>query len=195
MNDYTSGEGLSEDDEQVNQLASQVDKLALFTTISDPVCFEDANKELRWRRAMDQEMEAIKKNETWELCSLPKGAKAIGVKWIYKTKLNAHGEVDKCKERLVAKGYAQEYGIDYTEVFAPVARWDTIRSIIALAAQKGYKIFHLDVKSAFLHGEITETMYVSQPQGYEKHGSEDKVYRLKRPCMDSSKRLVLGIVG
>lgn len=80
----------------------------------------------------------------------------------------------------IAKGYAQKYGIDYTEVFAPVARWDTTRVILALAAQKGLKICQLDVKSAFLHGELSEEVYVDQPEGYEKKGRETEVYKLNK---------------
>lgn len=80
----------------------------------------------------------------------------------------------------MAKGYSQRHGVDFTEVFAPVARWDTIRTIIALAAIKGWSVFQLDVKSAFFHGELNETVYVDQPQGFEKKGEEDKVYELKK---------------
>ena len=88
--------------------------------------------------------------------------------------------MDKFKARLVAKGYSQQFGIDYIEVFAPVARWDTIRMILALAACKGWSVYQLDVKSAFLHGELNETVFIEQPQGYEVKGEEDKVYRLKK---------------
>lgn len=105
---------------------------------------------------MDAEIAAIEKNNTWKLVELPKGQKTISVKWVYKTKLKENGEVDKYKARLVAKGYKQEYGVDYKEVFAPVARHDTIRLIISLAAQNSWPIFHLDVKSAFLHGNLEE---------------------------------------
>ena len=92
------------------------------------------------------------------------------MKWVYKTKYNEHEKIDKYKDRLVAKGYSQKYGVDYIEVFAPVARMDTIRMIIALVAQKNWTIFQLDVKSAFLHGELSEDVYVEQPRGYEKKG-------------------------
>lgn len=129
---------------------------------------------------MDMEIKAIEKNGTSELATLPEGAKKIGVKWICKTKLNENGEVDKYKARLVAKGYTQQFGIDYIEAFAPVARWDTIRMILALAAHKGWNVYQLDVKSAFLHGELKEVVFIEQPQGYEKKGAEDKVYRLKK---------------
>jgi hypothetical protein len=126
----------------------------------DPVTFEEASKSQIWRKAMNDEIEAIERNKTWQLTDLPKGVKVIGVKWVYKTKMNEKGEVEKYKARLVAKGYAQRYGTDYKEVFAPVARWDTIRSILAIAAINGWNVFQLDVKSAFLHGELTETVYV-----------------------------------
>ncbi|RVW63624.1 Retrovirus-related Pol polyprotein from transposon TNT 1-94 [Vitis vinifera] len=121
-----------------------------------------------------------RKEWTWELTDLPEGVKKIGVKWVFKTKLNENGKVDKCKARLVAKGYAQQHGIDYTEVFAPVARWDTIRMVIALAARNGWSVYQLDVKSAFLHGELNEAVFIEQPQGYEKKGEEHKVYKLKK---------------
>lgn len=107
------------------------------------------------------------------MCSLPSGAKAFGVKWIYKTKLNKNGEIDQCKGRFVIKGFAQQYDVDYTEAYASVARWDTIRSIFALAARRGMKIYQMDVKSAFLHVELTETVYVEQPLGSEKEGNKN----------------------
>lgn len=98
-------------------------------------------KSEKWKEAMEAEMEAIEKNQTWELMDLPKDAKPIGVRWVFKTKLNENGDVEKHKARLVAKGYAQRYGVDYAEVFAPVARLDTIRTILAVAAQSGWEVF------------------------------------------------------
>lgn len=94
---------------------------------------------------------------------------------MYKTKLNEKGEVDKFKARLVAKGYSQQHGIDFSEVFAPVSRWDTIRTVIAFASLRGWSIYQLDVKSAFLHGELTETVYVEQPLGYVLKGKEESI--------------------
>ncbi|CAL8134096.1 unnamed protein product [Prunus armeniaca] len=171
MQDYETGEGLSEEE----------DLSAMITlTKADPITFEEAVKSKKWRDAMNAEIEAIERNKTWDLTILPEGVKTIGVKWVFKTKLNESGEIEKCKARLVAKGYAQQYGIDYTEVYAAVARLDTIRLIIALAAQQGWSIFQLDVKSAFLHGELSEEVFVQQPQGYEKKGEEHKVYKLNK---------------
>ena len=110
---------------------------ALFT--QDPIYFEDAIKEEHWINAMNEEMESIKKNDTWDLVDLPKEKECIGVKWVYKTKYKANGEVDKHKARLVAKGFAQEYGVDYNETFSPVARLDTIRMVLTIAAQHNWK--------------------------------------------------------
>lgn len=154
--------------------------MALFLSEEDPVRFAEASKEERWMEAMRNEIQAIEKNNTWELVNLPEEAKKIGVKWVFKTKLNEDGNVDKHKARLVVKGYAQEEGIDYEEVFAPVARWDTIRILLAVAAQRGWKVHQLDVKSAFLYGELKEVVYVEQPEGFVKRGEEDKVYLLKK---------------
>ena len=173
IEDYVSGREFSEEETEHNNLA-------LFTSTADPTTFEEAVQSSKWRAAMDLEIEAIERNGTWELTDLPKGMKKIGVKWVFKTKLNENGKVDKCKARLVAKGYAQQHGIDYTEVFAPVARWDTIRMIIALAARNDWSVYQLDVKSAFLYGELNEAVFVEQPQGYEKKGEEYKVYKLKK---------------
>ncbi|KAL6129804.1 hypothetical protein ACLB2K_073153 [Fragaria x ananassa] len=119
---------------------------------------------------MDDEIHAIEKNDTWELTSLPKGKTAIGVKWVYKTKYKPNGDVDRYKARLVAKGHKQKSGIDYLEVFAHVARLDTVRMVISLAAHNCWKIFQMDVKSAFLNGTLEEEVYIEQPLGYVKEG-------------------------
>lgn len=102
------------------------------------------------------------------------------MKWVFKIKRNADGSINKYKARLVAKGYVQRHGIDYEEVFAPVARIETIRFILALAASNTWEVHHLDVKTTFLHGELKEEVYVRQPEGFEVKGSEDKVYKLNK---------------
>ena len=176
--DYTSGEELS--DSEINMAKIDLSEYLALMIISDPTTFQEAAKHQKWREAMDAEMSSIEKNLTWTLVSLPDGAKAIRVKWIYKTKLNELGEVDKFKARLVVKGYAQEYGVDYTEVFAQVARMDTVRMILAVAAHRGWGVYQLDVKSAFLHGKLEEDVYVEQPQGYEVSKEEGMVYKLHK---------------
>ncbi|CAL8136475.1 unnamed protein product [Prunus armeniaca] len=124
--------------------------------IIEPENYQEAAGDLAWQEAMNAELEMIEKNNTWELVERPADKPVIGVKWVFKTKLNLDGTVKKHKARLVAKGYAQKPGIDYNETFAPIARLDTIRTLIALAAQKGWKLFQLDVKSTFLNGVLDE---------------------------------------
>ena len=113
--------------------------------------FQEAMGKNNWKDAMDEEIKAIKKNDKWELASLLKGNKVISVKWVYKAKKNAKGEVERYKARLVVKGYNQRTGINYDEVFALVARLETIRLIISLEAQNNWRIHQMDVKSAFLN--------------------------------------------
>jgi hypothetical protein len=112
---------------------------------------------------MESEIQSINKNMIWELVKLPVGHKPIGLKWVFKLKRNVEGEVVNHKARLVAKGFVQKQGIDFEEVFAPVARLDTVRLILAIAANRGWEVHHLDVKTAFLNGELAENVYVSQP--------------------------------
>jgi hypothetical protein len=132
------------------------------------------------RKAMKEEMDSIVGNNTWKLCELPRGHKPIGLKWVYKLKRDSSGAVVKHKARLVAKGYVQKQGVDYKEVFAPVARLDTVRLLLALAAQQGWEVHHMDVKSAFLNGELEEEVYVAQPTGFVVEGKENKVLKLQK---------------
>jgi hypothetical protein len=148
-------------------------EFALFS--SEPQTFEDAVMENVWAKAMDEEIASIVRNQTF-----PNGREVIGLKWIYKTKFNEDGSIQKHKARLVAKGYAQQPGVDFHETFAPVVRMETIRTILALAAQMELQVFQLDVNSAFLNGDLEEEVYVEQPKGYVKKGKEDQVYRLRK---------------
>ncbi|CAJ2649847.1 unnamed protein product [Trifolium pratense] len=157
----------------------ELQNLAVYSSLEDPYTYDEASQKQVWRDAMDAEIQAIEDNNTWELTNLPEGSKAIGVKWVFKTKYNETRKIDKYKARLVAKGYTQKYGIDYNEVFALVARWETIRTVLALAASKGWCVYQLDVKSAFLHGDLSEDIYVEQPLGYQ-NGDQRKVYKLKK---------------
>lgn len=129
---------------------------------------------------MEAELASIEKNKTWELVDLPKNRKAISLKWVFKMKKDPSGKIIKHKARIVAKGYVQKHGIDYEEVFAPVARIETVRLILALTGTNGWKVHHLDVKSAFLNGNLEEEVYVLQPQGYEKKEEPNKVLRLPK---------------
>jgi hypothetical protein len=144
----------------------------------EPSCYTEAAKDAKWKEAMHQEILSIEKNNTWKLMDLPPGHRPIGLKWVFKVKKDANGVVTKHKARLVAKGYVQKFGIDFEEVFAPVARMETVRLLLALAAHFGWSVHHLDVKSAFLHGDLKEEVYVSQPEGFVKKGKEQQVYKL-----------------
>ena len=126
---------------------------------------------------MDEEMNALYQNETWELVPLPKGKKSIGCKWVYKVKHDSNGHVSRYKARLVAKGYVQTYSIDYEETFAPVAKMATVRAVIVVAT-KGWYLHQMDVNNAFLHGDLQEEVYMDQPHGYEDSRHPEYVCRL-----------------
>jgi hypothetical protein len=155
-------------------------QLQFALNVADPLCYEDAVQEKTWQIAITEEIAAIERNDTWEMVSLPPGKNLVGLKWLFKTKYGANGQVIKHKARLVAKGYSQKKGVDFEETFAPVARFETIRIVLAVAAQKGWLIHQLDVKSAFLNRELEEDIFVEQPEGYQIQGCEDKVLKLKK---------------
>ena len=129
---------------------------------------------------MEEEITSIEKTDTWTLVKAPKSYKPIRVKWVYKLKKNPLCEIVKHKARLVVKGYRQRYMIDYDEVLAHLSRFESICILIALVAQECWSLHHLDVKSAFLNGEIKEEIYVTQPQGYVKEGKEEWVLKLNK---------------
>jgi hypothetical protein len=127
-----------------------------FNAESEPVSISEALKDGKWVKAMQEELQSIESNGTRSLVELPSTKKAIAVKWVYKTKMNPQGEVTRYKARLVAKGFLQKEGIDYEEVYAPVARIETIRLVVALANINNWSIHQMDVKCAFLNGPLSE---------------------------------------
>ena len=133
-----------------------------------------------WSNAMSNEVNSLKKNNVWTLVELPAGRKAIGSKWIFKQKRDADGNVERYKARLVAQGYNQTYGVDYDETFSPVVRFESIRTIIGMAAKQGLALEQMDVKTAFLNGELQETIYMKQPEGFIEPGKENLVCLLHR---------------
>jgi hypothetical protein len=145
----------------------------------EPNTLAEAERSPSWRKEMVEEMESIEDNQTWSLVDLPLGRRAIRLKWVFKVKRVEHGAVAKHKARLVVKGYAQRHDIDYDEVFAPVAWLDSLRLLIALAAHEGWEVHHMDVKSAFLNGDLLE-VYVEQPAGFVIAGKEHKVLKLRK---------------
>ena len=134
----------------------------------------------KWEEAIRVELQAIKDNDTWTLVPLPKGRKPIGCKWVFLIKRNADGSINRYKARLVAKGYSQVAGVDYTETFAPVAKFASIRVLLAIAAIEGLDIHHMDFITAFLNSELEEEIYILQPEGYVIAGKEDFVYKLHK---------------
>ena len=125
-------------------------------------------------------LDQIEKNKTWELVPRPKGKNVIDTKWVFRNKLNEDGKVVRNKARLVCKGYAQVEGIDFEETFAPVARLEAIRMFLALAVYKGFKVYQMDVKSAFLNGNLEEEVYIEQPDGFILGDDPTMVFRLKK---------------
>jgi hypothetical protein len=129
---------------------------------------------------MNDELDSMHKNDVWELVELPKGAKPIGCKWVFKTKLDPNGNVERHKARLVAKGYTQKEGIDYQETFSPVSRKDSLRIVMALVAHFNLELHQMDVKTAFLNGDLDEQVFMKQPEGFAPEGQEHLVCKLNK---------------
>eukprot|EP00253_Pinus_taeda_P033833 PITA_33833 len=129
---------------------------------------------------MEEELEQIEKNNTWGLVPRAQDKNVIGTKWIFKNKLNENGEVVRNKARLVCKGYAQQEGIDFEETFSPVARLEAIRMFLALSIFQKFKVFQMDVKFAFLNGDLNEEVYIEQPDGFILGNDPKLVCRLKK---------------
>jgi hypothetical protein len=128
---------------------------------------------------MQEELNNFKRNEVWSLVPRPK-QNVVGTKWVFRNKQDEHGVVTRNKARLMAKGYAQFVGLDFEETFAPVARLESIRILLAYAAHHSFRLFQMDVKSAFLNGPIKEEVYVEQPPGFEDDRFPDHMYKLSK---------------
>ena len=179
----------TEDDEAEvqNELEAESSELAqasvFLATGEDPESYEEAIASAdrdEWLAAMDSEMESITSVGTFELVRAPRDRKPIGCKWVYRIKRTASGEISRYKARLVAQGFAQKPGVDFTETFAPVAKTDSIRLLLAFAAANNFEIHQVDVKSAFLNGKLEETIYMRQPKGFTAKGKEDWVWQLNQ---------------
>ena len=148
---------------------------------TEPQTYEDAISSpdaAKWKHAMNEEYASLLENETWELTHLPPNRTVIDTRWIYKVKHTSDGNIDRYKARLVAKGYAQHHGVDYEETYSPVYKLASLRTILSIGATLNLEIHQLDVKTAFLNGEIDTEIYVKQPQGYEQ--DRDLVCKLKK---------------
>lgn len=140
------------------------------SSVLEPEHYSQAVAFPEWKQAMVDELSALETSGTWSIVSLPKGKSAIGCRWVYKTKFSADGSLQRYKARLVAKGYTQLEGIDYLETFSPVAKLVTVKVLLALAAAQGWFLLQLDVNNAFLHGDLSEEVYMTLPPGYCREG-------------------------
>lgn len=165
---------------RLKTLQTNVALLSAVANSLEPTSYKEAKEDQHWVDAMKVEYNALMKNKTWRLVELPKEKEAIGCKWIFRMKYKVDGTIDKHKARLVVKGYAQKEGIDYQETFAPTTKMITIRLVLAIATQLGWKVHQMDVKSAFLNGDLEEEVYMQQPEGFEVKGKEKLVCRLDK---------------
>jgi hypothetical protein len=149
----------------------------------DPASHEEAMRSAhssKWLEAMEDEMKLMSSNDVWDLVEIPKGAKTVGCKWVYKIKRDSRGNIEKYKARLVAKGYTQIEGEDYNETLSPVSCKDSFRIIMALVAHFDLELHQMDVKTTFLNGDLEENVYMKQPKGFVVNGKEHVGCRLKK---------------
>ncbi|PKU68311.1 Retrovirus-related Pol polyprotein from transposon TNT 1-94 [Dendrobium catenatum] len=147
---------------------------------AEPTTYKEAYKSAHWREAMAHEFFALQKQGTWQLVPPPQNEPILGSKWTYRTKLNSDGSIARYKARLVAQGNRQEHGLDYNDTFSPVAKLPTIRILFTLALFHHWPVQQLDVTNAFLHGELSETVYMRQPKGFEDASQPEHVCLLRK---------------
>ncbi|KAK2452140.1 putative mitochondrial protein [Trifolium repens] len=158
----------------------QLDSLLGLISMIEPKNVDEALTDDGWIVAMQDELNQFQRNDVWDLVPRPAHKNIIGTKWVFRNKMNEQGEVVRNKARLVAQGYSQQEGIDFTETFAPVARLEAIRLLLSYAVNNGITLYQMDVKSAFLNGVISEEVYVKQPPGFEDLKNPNYVYKLKK---------------
>lgn len=154
---------------------------AFIAEYEEPATYEAAiqsENSDNWKSAMDDEIESLHKNEVWKLVEKPYNCSIIDSRWIYRVKYNSNGDVERYKSRLVARGFTQQYGIDYEETFSPVVKFTSIRAILGIAAAEKLKLKQFDVKTAFLYGDLCENIYMNQPKGFTD--GTDKVCKLQK---------------
>ncbi|RVW34023.1 Retrovirus-related Pol polyprotein from transposon TNT 1-94 [Vitis vinifera] len=154
--------------------------VSAISSVSLPKSTHEALSHPGWRQAMVDEMAALHSNGTWDLVVLPPGKSTVGCRWVYAVKVGPDGQVDRLKARLVAKGYTQVYGSDYGDTFSPVAKIASVRLLLSMAAMCSWPLYQLDIKNAFLHGDLAEEVYMEQPPGFVAQGESGLVCRLRR---------------
>ncbi|GJW85848.1 zinc finger, CCHC-type containing protein, partial [Tanacetum coccineum] len=183
-------------EEAVQQRESELKKSKRHRTAKDddPKTVDEAMKSQDvafWKEAINDEMNSIMGNNTWVLADLPPSCKPLGFKWIFKRKLKVDGTIEKFKLRLVIYGFKQKLKIDYFETYAPVACISTIRLLIAMTLIHNLVIHQMDVKTAFLNGDLDEDVYMNQPQGFIMPGNENKVYKLINKFDETGKGVII----
>ncbi|KAJ0865146.1 putative RNA-directed DNA polymerase [Helianthus annuus] len=164
---------------------------------SKPNTFEEACEKEEWNHAMQDEIEAMNRNETWVLVPKPKDVKPISCKWVFKIKRKTDGSFERHKARLVARGFSQQFGVDYEDTFSPVAKIATIRVLIAVAASNGWKLHQMDVKNVFLYGDLDHTIHMEQPKGFVSEMFPNHVCKLNKAIygLKQSPRAWFGKMG
>jgi len=163
-------------------------------SVIEPITVDEALSDDGWILDMQEELNQFQRNDVWNLVPKPQQKNIIGTKWVFRNKLNEQGEVVRNKARLVAQGYSQQEGIDYTETFALVARYEAIRLLLSYAVNHGIILYQMDVNSAFLNGVISEEVFVKQPPGFEDLKHPDHVYKLKKSLYSLKQALELGMI-
>jgi len=156
---------------------------ALIACSDEPMTLQEAlssSDAQFWQTAIDEELASLQENDVYEVTQLPDGRRAIGSKFVFRVKRNADGSVNCYKARLVAKGYSQVDGVDFTETFAPVVKFNSLRTVLAIAAMMDLEIHQMDVKTAFLNGDLEEEIYLEQPEVFPQAETEKRVWRLKK---------------
>ncbi|KAK1697211.1 hypothetical protein QYE76_013908 [Lolium multiflorum] len=167
-------------DDYITYMSEDVDDIG---KVEDPTSYKEAIKSLnssKWQIAMEDELKSMSSNDVWDLVEVPNDAKRVGSKWIYKTKYDPKGNIERFKARLVAKGFTQREGIDYNETFSHVSSKDSFRIVMALVAHFDLELHQMDVKTAFLNGDLDEDVYMTQPEGFVVEGKEHLACRLKK---------------
>jgi len=154
--------------------------LSSLLVMREPKGFKSAAKSPEWLAAMEEEIRALKLNQTWELVPRPPTTNVVGSKWVFRTKYHLDGSIDRLKARLVAKGYTQLYGLDFNDTFSPVVRASTVRIVLSIAVSRGWNMRQLDVKIAFMYGLLQEQVYMEQPPSYANSSHPNHVCRLKK---------------
>jgi hypothetical protein len=165
--------------QHANEVANQV-SYSCYLTQTEPKKIDEALQDEGWISAMHDELHQFTRNDVWTLVPHHADQNIIGTKWIFKNKTDEHGTVVRNKARLVAQGYTQIEGVDFDETFAPVARLESIRILLSVACHLDFKLYQMDVKSAFLNGVLQEEVYVEQPKGFQDPHHPHLVYKLKK---------------